>query len=143
MLGFFIAFAVKMPLVPLHGWLPDAHSSGTDRGFRGLGGDPAEDRRLRPAALRSAAVPRMRPPNLPPIAHGGSASHRHRLRRASLSFAQTDIKRLVAYSSVSHMGFVLIAIYSASEIALQGAVVADDGARPVRRGAVYPLWPVV
>ena len=42
---------------------------------------------------------------------------------ALLSFAQTDIKRLVAYSSVSHMGFVLIAIYSGSQIALQGAVV--------------------
>ena len=42
---------------------------------------------------------------------------------ALLSFAQTDIKRLVAFSSVSHMGFVLIAIYSGSQIALQGAVV--------------------
>ena len=42
---------------------------------------------------------------------------------AILSFAQTDIKRLVAYSSVSHMGFVLIGIYSGSPQALQGVVV--------------------
>ncbi len=34
MLGFFIAFAVKMPVVPLHGWLPDAHSQGSNRRFR-------------------------------------------------------------------------------------------------------------
>jgi len=42
---------------------------------------------------------------------------------AFLAFAQTDIKRLIAYSSVSHMGFVLIGIYSGSQQALQGAVV--------------------
>lgn len=42
---------------------------------------------------------------------------------ALLAFAQTDIKRLVAYTSISHMGFVLIAIYSGSQQALQGAVV--------------------
>ena len=39
---------------------------------------------------------------------------------ALLAFAQTDIKRLVAYTSISHMGFVMIAIYSGSELALQG-----------------------
>src|SRR5690606_7774050 len=42
---------------------------------------------------------------------------------AILSFAQTDIKRLVAYSSISHMGFVLIGIYATTHLALQGAVV--------------------
>src|SRR5690606_21582579 len=42
---------------------------------------------------------------------------------ALVAFAQTDIKRLVAYTSISHMGFVMIAIYSGSELALQGAVV--------------------
>src|SRR5690606_20388385 len=42
---------------------------------------------------------------------------------AILSFAQTDIKRLVAYSSISHMGFVLIGIYASTHLALQGAVV--------------------
>ena len=42
---------------------------------------------------------------------------------AFLAFAQTDIKRLIAFSSVSHMGFVLIGIYSGSQLALQGAVI--------------------
>ena len=42
---------------------------------------------------------------------------------AVLAFSQTDIKRLIAYTSVSHMGFVLIAIYAGTELALQGAVV--------------------
>lgn len=56
MLGFFIAFAVKMPVVPLHGWLPDAHS-GADRRLCRPRGDPAENRRLRSAALCAAAVP--------------------------------------------------------------------------------------
>jgi NADH-quinone oxidoreductase subunit M len=42
---------------------------------------------------------------------------------AVLAFSQTDIKRLIAYTSISHMGFVLIAIYAGTELALQGAVV--------------------
>ncbi|MFP3631860.1 proton-conducting transporter membrane subunit, partial [Burkholderia sp. SIMBA_045] len=42
---------------------------------------------------------------------------------AFLAFAQTDIKRLIAFSSVSHMGFVLIGIYSGGQLALQGAVI--------------------
>ena len=120
MLGFFIAFAVKFPVVPFHSWLPDAHAQAPTAGSVDLAG----------ILLKTAAYGLMRfaLPLFPnasaefaPIAQwlGVFAI----IYGALLSFAQTDIKRLVAYSSVSHMGFVLIAIYSASEIALQGAVV--------------------
>ena len=131
MLGFFVAFAVKMPLVPLHGWLPDAHSQAPTAGSVDLAGIL-----LKTAAygLLRFALPLF--PNasaeFAPIAQwlGVFAI----IYGALLSFAQPDIKRLVAYSSVSHMGFVLIAIYSASEIALQGAVVQIR-----HQGQIYQL----
>ena len=120
MLGFFIAFAVKFPVVPFHSWLPDAHAQAPTAGSVDLAG----------ILLKTAAYGLMRfaLPLFPnasaefaPIAMGLGVFAI--LYGALLSFAQTDIKRLVAYSSVSHMGFVLIAIYSGSQIALQGAVV--------------------
>jgi NADH-quinone oxidoreductase subunit M len=120
MLGFFVAFAVKFPVVPFHSWLPDAHAQAPTAGSVDLAG----------ILLKTAAYGMIRfaLPLFPnasaefaPIAHwlGVFAV----VYGALLSFAQTDIKRLVAYSSVSHMGFVLIAIYSGSQIALQGAIV--------------------
>lgn len=120
MLGFFIAFAVKMPVVPLHGWLPDAHSQAPTAGSVDLAG----------ILLKTAAYGLLRfgIPLFPeasiefaPVAMAlGIVGIFY---GALLAFAQTDIKRLVAYTSISHMGFVLIAIYSGSQQALQGAVV--------------------
>lgn len=120
MLGFFAAFAVKFPVVPVHSWLPDAHAQAPTAGSVDLAG----------ILLKTAAYGLLRfsLPLFPnasaefaPIAMGlGVVAI---VYGALLAFAQTDIKRLVAYSSVSHMGFVLIAIYSGSELALQGAVV--------------------
>lgn len=120
MLGFFIAFAVKFPVVPLHSWLPDAHAQAPTAGSVDLAGIL-----LKTAAygLLRFALPLF--PNasaeFAPIAMGlGLVAI---IYGALLSFAQYDIKRLIAYSSVSHMGFILIAIYSGSLIALQGSIV--------------------
>ncbi len=120
MLGFFIAFAVKFPIVPFHSWLPDAHAQAPTAGSVDLAG----------ILLKTAAYGMIRfaLPLFPhasmdfaPVAMGlGLLGIFY---GALLSFAQTDIKRLIAYSSVSHMGFVLIGIYSGSSLALQGAVV--------------------
>jgi NADH-quinone oxidoreductase subunit M len=120
MLGFFIAFAVKMPVVPLHGWLPDAHSQAPTAGSVDLAG----------ILLKTAAYGLLRF-SLPLFPH---ASHEFApiamwlgvigiFYGAWMAFIQTDIKRLIAYTSVSHMGFVMIAIYSGSQLAYQGAVV--------------------
>lgn len=120
MLGFFAAFAVKFPIVPLHSWLPDAHAQAPTAGSVDLAG----------ILLKTAAYGLLRF-SLPlfPNASAEFAPIAMALGvfaiiyGALLSFAQTDIKRLVAYSSVSHMGFILIAIYSGSQTALQGAVI--------------------
>ena len=120
MLGFFIAFAVKFPLVPFHAWLPDAHAQAPTAGSVDLAG----------ILLKTAAYGMIR--FALPLFPNASAEFAPIAMTlgligifygALLSFAQTDIKRLVAYSSISHMGFVLIGIYSGSELALQGAVI--------------------
>ncbi|WP_349570146.1 NADH-quinone oxidoreductase subunit M [Azotobacter salinestris] len=120
MLGFFVSFAVKFPVVPVHSWLPDAHAQAPTAGSVDLAG----------ILLKTAAYGLLR--FALPLFPNASAEFAPIAMAlgvfaivygALLSFAQTDIKRLVAYSSVSHMGFILIAIYSGSQIALQGAVV--------------------
>ncbi len=119
MLGFFIAFAVKMPVVPLHGWLPDAHSQAPTAGSVDLA-----------ILLKTAAYGLLR--FSLPLFPNASAEFAPIamwlgvigvLYGAWMAFAQTDIKRLIAYTSVSHMGFVLIAIYTGSQLAYQGAVI--------------------
>lgn len=120
MLGFFIAFAVKMPVVPLHGWLPDAHSQAPTAGSVDLAGillKTAAYGLLRfclpffpEASITFAPVVMVL--GLIGIFYG-----------AWMAFAQTDIKRLIAYTSISHMGFVLIAIYTGNQVAYQGVVI--------------------
>ncbi|MFC0267683.1 NADH-quinone oxidoreductase subunit M [Kushneria aurantia] len=119
MLGFFIAFAVKLPIVPLHGWLPDAHAQAPTAGSVDLAG----------ILLKTAAYGLLRfaLPLFPdtsqafaPVAMGlGLVGIFY---GAVLAFSQTDIKRLIACSSISHMGFVLIGIYAGTQLALQGVI---------------------
>ncbi|OYT95522.1 MAG: NADH-quinone oxidoreductase subunit M [Pseudomonas sp. PGPPP3] len=120
MLGFFVAFAVKLPVVPFHSWLPDAHAQAPTAGSVDLAG----------ILLKTAAYGLLR--FALPLFPNASAEFAPIAMvlgligifyGAFLAFAQTDIKRLVAYSSVSHMGFILIGIYSGSQQALQGVVV--------------------
>lgn len=120
MLGFFLAFAVKTPMVPFHSWLPDAHSQAPTAGSVDLAG----------ILLKTAAYGMLR--FALPLFPNASAAFAPVamwfgvlgiLYGAFLCFAQNDIKRLVAYSSISHMGFVLIGIYAGTEQALQGVVI--------------------
>jgi NADH-quinone oxidoreductase subunit M len=119
MLGFLIAFVVKLPAVPFHNWLPDAHTEAPTAGSVILAG----------LLLKTGAygILRFVIPFFPQAAREfqlaafvlGAAGI---LYGAMLAFAQTDLKRLVAYSSVSHMGFVLLGAFSFNELALQGTV---------------------
>ena len=120
MLGFFIAFAVKFPVVPFHGWLPDAHSQAPTAGSVDLAG----------ILLKTAAYGMLRfaipffphaSQEIAPIAMWLGVFGI--IYGAFVAFSQDDIKRLIAYTSISHMGFVLIGIYSFNQIAMQGVVV--------------------
>lgn len=119
MLGFFIAFAVKLPVVPLHGWLPDAHAQAPTAGSVDLAG----------ILLKTAAYGMLRfALPLFPEASQAFAPVAMTLGLigifygALLACGQQDIKRLIAYTSIAHMGFVLIGIYAGTQLALQGVV---------------------
>ena len=119
MLAFFFAFAVKLPVVPLHSWLPDAHTQAPTAGSVDLAGLVLK---VGGYGLLRFAVPLFPDVALEftPIAMAlGVVSI---LYGAHLAFGQTDFKRLVAYTSVSHMGFVLLGIYAWNDLALQGAL---------------------
>jgi NADH-quinone oxidoreductase subunit M len=120
MLGFFVAFAVKLPAVPFHTWLPDAHTQAPVAGSVDLAGlvlkvgaygllrftlplFPEVSRAFAPLAMTLAVLG---------ILYG-----------ALLAFAQTDMKRLVAYTSVSHMGFALLGIFAWNEMAWLGVTI--------------------
>lgn len=120
MLGFFIAFIIKMPIIPFHGWLSDFHSRSTYCGAVDIVGVLLK---TAPYALLRYSMTLF--PNtiqkLAPIAMFlGLFSVFY---GSILAFSQTNVKRLIAYSSISHMGLILIAIYSNSEIAFQGVVI--------------------
>ncbi len=135
MLGFFIAFAVKTPAVPLHTWLPDAHSQAPTAGSVDLAG----------ILLKTAAYGMLRF-GIPLFPHASAqfAPIAMWLGVAGIVyagimvFAQTDVKRLVAYSSVSHMGFVLVGVYAGTEIALQGVII-QMLAHGISAGALFIL----
>ena len=119
MLGFFVAFAVKLPALPLHGWLPDAHTQAPTAGSVILAG----------LLIKVGAYGMLR--FLFPLFPQASFDFRYVamalgvagiLYGALMAFAQTDLKRMVAYTSVSHMGFVLLGVFAWNELALQGVV---------------------
>ncbi len=119
MLGFFIGFATKLPAFPLHAWLPDAHSQAPTAGSVLLAG----------VLLKTGAygLIRFTVPLFPEAAASFAPVAMTLavisiLYCAKVAFAQTDIKRLIAYTSVSHMGFVLLGVYAWNVYGLQGAV---------------------
>lgn len=120
MLGFFLAFAVKLPAVPFHGWLADAHMhapTGASVDITGLLLKTSAYGIIRfclplfPEASREFAEIAMTL-GVVSVIYGGV-----------LAYGQTHLKRLVAYTSISHMGFILIGIYAFNPLALQGVVV--------------------
>jgi NADH-quinone oxidoreductase subunit M len=119
MLGFFVAFAVKLPAVPVHTWLPDAHTEAPTGGSVILAGVLLKTGAY---GLLRFAIPLFPEATIEfaPTAIGlGVFSI---VYGGILAFAQSDMKRLIAYSSVSHMGFVLVGLYARHALAYQGAV---------------------
>lgn len=118
-LAFFLAFAIKVPLFPLHTWLPDAHVEAPSAGSvmlasvmlkMGTYGLVRFCLPLFPGASRESA------PWIATLAIIGI------IYGALVAMAQPNMKKLVAYSSVSHLGFVVLGIFSFTQQGLDGAV---------------------
>src|SRR4051794_36192869 len=118
-LAFFASFAVKMPMWPVHTWLPDAHVEAPTAGPVILAGIPLK--------MGGYGFLRFSPPLFP------DASHYFTplvfalcviavVYTSLVAFRQTDIKKLIAYSSVAHMGFVTMGIFSGNDVGVQGAI---------------------
>ena len=118
-LAFFLAFAIKVPLFPLHTWLPDAHVEAPTAGSVMLASVMLKMGTLRTGAFLPAAVPgaaRKCAPWIVVLAIIGI------IYGALVAMVQPNMKKLVAYSSVSHLGFVVLGIFSFTQMGLDGAV---------------------
>ena len=120
MLGFFIAFITKLPSVPVHTWLPDAHTQAPTAGSVILAGILLKTGgygivrfvvTLFPEASADFWVIGMSL-GVVSILYGGY-----------MAYSQSDFKRLVAYSSIAHMGFVLVGVYAFNDLGMQGAII--------------------
>ncbi|MBI3736461.1 NADH-quinone oxidoreductase subunit M [Candidatus Sumerlaeota bacterium] len=116
--SFFLAFAIKVPLFPLHTWLPDAHTEAPTAGSILLAG----------VLLKTGVYGLMRfaIPLFPSVAHDYASwimlfAVIAIIYGALTAFAQNDMKRLVAYSSVSHMGFIVLGLFAFNPQATAGA----------------------
>jgi len=118
-LAFAAAFAIKVPMWPLHSWLPDAHVEAPTAGSVILAGVMLKlgtygflrfNIPLFPEASVSAA------PWIALLAVIGI------IYGAAVSYAQADVKKLVAYSSVSHLGFVMLGLFALNSQGVQGAI---------------------
>jgi NADH-quinone oxidoreductase subunit M len=134
-LAFFVAFAIKVPLFPLHTWLPDAHVEAPTAGSVILAGVLLKMGTygmirfclpLFPDASRRAA------PYVAALAIIGI------IYGALVALVQPNLKKLVAYSSVSHLGFVVLGIFAFQNISLQGAVY-QMVAHGISTGALFLL----
>ncbi|WP_443747606.1 NADH-quinone oxidoreductase subunit M [Asticcacaulis solisilvae] len=141
--AFFASFAVKMPMWPVHTWLPDAHVEAPTAGSVMLAGILLK--------LGGYGFIRFNLPMFPyashmfaPLVMGLSVIAV--VYTSLVAFRQTDIKKLIAYSSVAHMGFVTMGIFAGNALGIQGAVYqmishgVISGALFLCVGVVYDRW---
>jgi NADH-quinone oxidoreductase subunit M len=118
-LAFFASFAVKVPMFPVHTWLPDAHVEAPTAGSVILAG----------ILLKMGAYGFLRfsLPMLPDASHYFAdfvmiLSAVAVIYASIVAFAQTNMKKLIAYSSIAHMGFVTMGIFTFNQVAIEGAL---------------------
>ncbi len=117
--GLLIAFGVKLPIVPLHTWLPDAHGEATAPVHMLLAGILLKMGGYALLRFNAQLLPEAHAQFAPLLIILGVVNI---IYAALTSFAQRNLKRKIAYSSISHMGFVLIGIGSFSSLGTSGAM---------------------
>ncbi len=117
--AFFIAYAVKLPIFPLHTWLPDAHGEATAPVHMLLAGILLKMGGYALIRMNAQMLPEAHAVFAPALIILGVVNI---IYAALTSFAQRNLKRKIAYSSISHMGFVVIGIASFTDLGLNGAM---------------------
>ncbi|HTL90317.1 MAG TPA: NAD(P)H-quinone oxidoreductase subunit 4, partial [Leptolyngbya sp.] len=117
--GFLIAFGVKLPIFPLHTWLPDAHGEASAPVSMILAGVLLKMGGYALIRMNMEMLPHAHVYFAPVLAILGIVNI---IYGALASFAQRNLKRRMAYSSISHMGFVLLGLASFTELGMSGAV---------------------
>ncbi|MFL6228274.1 MAG: NuoM family protein [Pyrinomonadaceae bacterium] len=118
-LAFALAFAIKVPLFPFHTWLPDAHTEAPTAGSVILAGVLLKMGTYGFLRFNFALFPEMARAAAPVFIVLAVVGI---IYGALVAMVQPDMKRLVAYSSVSHMGFVMLGLFSFTETGMQGAL---------------------
>jgi len=134
-LGFFIAFAVKVPLFPLHTWLPDAHVEAPTAGSVLLAGVLLKMGTYGMVRFNLGLFPDQARRNAPWIMVLALIGI---IYGALVSLVQPNMKKLIAYSSVSHLGFVVLGTFSFTTAGLNGAMFVML-AHGVATGALFML----
>jgi NADH-quinone oxidoreductase subunit M len=118
-LAFAAAFAIKVPMWPLHSWLPDAHVEAPTAGSVILAGVLLKLGTYGFLRFNIPLFPEASVQAAPWIALLATIGI---IYGAAVSFAQGDVKKLVAYSSVSHLGFVMLGLFALNSQGVQGAI---------------------
>ena len=134
-LGFFIAFAVKVPLFPFHTWLPDAHVEAPTAGSVLLAGVLLKMGTYGLLRFNLGLFPEQSRQNAPWICVLALIGI---VYGALVAMVQPNLKKLIAYSSVSHLGFVVLGIFSFTQAGLNGAMFVML-AHGVSTGALFML----
>ncbi len=121
-LAFFLAFAIKVPMFPFHTWLPDAHVEAPTAGSVILAGVLLKMGTYGFLRFNLPLFPLASQEFLPLI---GWLSVIGIIYGALVAMVQEDMKKLVAYSSVSHLGFVMLGIFAFNHYGLQGALLQN------------------
>ncbi len=138
-LGFFVAFAVKVPLFPLHTWLPDAHVEAPTAGSVLLAGVLLKMGTYGMLRFDVGLFPEQARHNAPWIIALAIIGI---IYGALVAMVQPNLKKLVAYSSISHLGFVVLGIFSLTQIGTVGAVYVML-AHGVSTGALFMLVGII
>ena len=134
-LAFFVGFAIKVPMFPFHTWLPDAHVEAPTAGSVILAGVLLKMGTYGFVRFSLPILPQATLELLPWMA---GLSIIGIVYGALVAMVQKDMKKLVAYSSVSHLGFVMLGMFALNPAGLNGVDPADDQPRHLDRRALPP-----
>ncbi|ETW97078.1 MAG: NADH:ubiquinone oxidoreductase subunit M [Candidatus Entotheonella factor] len=138
-LGLFLGFAIKVPMFPFHTWLPDAHTDAPTAGSVILAGVLLK---MGTYGFLRFSLPMLPVASFNMVGFIGILAIIGVIYGALVAMAQHDMKRLVAYSSVSHMGFLMLGIFALNEVGVTGGLIQMIN-HGVSTGALFLLIGII